>query len=192
MNIKNAVGLAAAALIASMGVASAQTLGTPGDGEMSYTPPAPHSAIGAPATAPGGGELSYTVIPQIQLGASSVSTDGAPLTISGVDFVSHDSASGAGANGGLVTLSFENTADVPATDVTFDLSSAGQNLGDYDVRGTFAPGVEIQHESFGTPSVIAPEQLSVAEIRYADGSTWQNENQPNPTERRQASAPSSS
>lgn len=171
----------AAGLVA--GPATAQTLGTPGDGEMPYTAPVHANQVATPPV-PADGQILYPapVIPA--LASSVVLTHGAPLQILGADFVNNESGDGTIGYGGSVTISFVNTADVAASDVIFDLESGNQFLGNYDLHGLFSPGVKIEHKTFGTPAAYGPEQLNVAEIDFSNGSVWRNQQQL--LERRQA------
>lgn len=177
MNIQHVVGFAAAAVIAATNVAGAQTIGTPADGEMSYNPPPAHASQSYQSTTPGDGELSYG--PAISIPAAPptvVATNGAPLDILDVSSVNHGDGNGLlGNSGGAVTISFENTAAVAATDVIFALDAAGQAPQTADLRGSFAPGVKIEHQVVGTPVAYGPAQLSVAEIQYSNGSIWRNQ-----------------
>jgi len=79
---------------------------------------------------------------------------------------------------GFVTVSYDNTAKVPATEIVFELDADGAYAGHFDDVGTFAPGVKIKH-SYLTTSEAADQQLEVASVKFADGSVWVNENNAN-------------
>ena len=116
-----------------------------------------------------------------------VATNGAPLDVLDVASVRHGDGNGfLGDSGGTVTISFENTATVPATDVVFAVDAPGQAIQTANLRGNFAPGVKIEDQIIPTAVALAPAQLSVQEIRYSNGYTWHS-NQSLP-ELRQAAA----
>ena len=75
---------------------------------------------------------------------------------------------------GAVSLSYVNHRDVPATEVNFTLSSHGQNLGTYTDYGTFSKGVAIDRY-FTTDEAAADQQIDIASVKFADGTTWTND-----------------
>ena len=75
---------------------------------------------------------------------------------------------------GEVRFSFVNNRNVPATEVDFTLSSAGQDLGTYYDYGTFSKGVNIDH-FFVTDETAHNQQIKIASVKFADGTTWTNE-----------------
>ncbi len=75
---------------------------------------------------------------------------------------------------GEVRFSFMNNRNVPATEVDFTLSSAGQDLGTYYDYGTFPKGVTIDN-FFVTDETAHNQQIKIASVKFADGSTWTNE-----------------
>ena len=80
---------------------------------------------------------------------------------------------------GFVSVTYHNTAAVAATDVVFELVDNGLPVGRISDVGTFAPGVTIKHV-FNNFSPA--EQITVAEVKFADGSVWSSA----PTALRQA------
>jgi glucose/arabinose dehydrogenase len=78
---------------------------------------------------------------------------------------------------GIVTVAFRNAAGVAATSVTFQTSDDGATLATFTDAGTFAPGVTVKH-SFLTLDDDAEQRLSVAEVRFADGTVWDNTDLP--------------
>ncbi len=101
----------------------------------------------------------------------------APVTISSVAVderalpaMNLDSAQTYFVNG--VTLKFVNNGTVTATAVTFVFKEGGYSHSIVD-RGTFSPGVLIKHElSVSGLSAFANPEADVAEIDFADGSSW--------------------
>jgi hypothetical protein len=85
---------------------------------------------------------------------------------------------------GEVDFQFVNNRYVAATQVDFALSSGGQQLGVYHAYGTFSPGVKID-KVFRTDEVAPHQQISVASVKFADGTTWTNDTVA-PQARRQA------
>jgi hypothetical protein len=74
---------------------------------------------------------------------------------------------------GTATVSFTNTASVPATDVVFAVTANGNPVDFFDATGKFSPGVKVT-QNFAT-SVTAPdENVVVQSVTYADGSVWTN------------------
>jgi hypothetical protein len=71
------------------------------------------------------------------------------------------------------TISFTNQYGSPATDVVFAVYSQGVELNQYDDRGTFAPGVAINH-MFPESRALGDQSAAVVEATFADGTTWQN------------------
>lgn len=86
---------------------------------------------------------------------------------------------------GHVRVSFRNDGDVTATAVVFDVRDDHTGAERINDVGTFARGATITHE-FHYLNVHAGEELQVAEVRYADGSVWTNDDTPGPLVRRQA------
>lgn len=85
---------------------------------------------------------------------------------------------------GSLTVSFRNNGTVAATDVIFQLDDNGAPAGQISDVGSFAPGVTIVHHLNVVPG-DANEHVSVAEVKFADGSVWINQA---PRALRQASA----
>jgi hypothetical protein len=70
---------------------------------------------------------------------------------------------------------FKNTARVAATSVTFDVGLHGNGTTAVD-RGTFAPGVTIEHV-LTSPQLAFfqgsdPHHCVVTHVRFADGTWW--------------------
>jgi hypothetical protein len=70
-------------------------------------------------------------------------------------------------------ISFTNQYGSPATDVVFAIYSQGVELTQYDDRGSFAPGVVINH-TFSESQALADQSATVVKATFADGTTWQN------------------
>jgi hypothetical protein len=85
--------------------------------------------------------------------------------------VSHIESTNApeGTGPGFLSLSFENTTKVTATEITFEVSSTTNFRRIRDI-GMFAPGVSIMHSFLGFSS--PGQMVRVAEVRFADGSVW--------------------
>jgi len=81
-------------------------------------------------------------------------------------------ASGYNTNG-IADVTFVNTTGVPVTEVDFTLSSNGEALTTLRDIGTFAPNVTINH-TFANDETARDQQLSVAQVKFADGSVWVN------------------
>lgn len=72
---------------------------------------------------------------------------------------------------GDVRISYRNTADVAANEVTFRIGDAAGRTADVEDRGTFAPGVTIDHD-FRILKLGDDAQASVVHVELADGSAW--------------------
>jgi hypothetical protein len=75
---------------------------------------------------------------------------------------------------GIAQVSFVNTSNVPATEVDFTLSSNGEPLATLRDVGTFAPNVTIEH-TFANDRTARDQQLSIAQVKFADGTVWVND-----------------
>jgi hypothetical protein len=75
---------------------------------------------------------------------------------------------------GSASVSFINTSNVPATEVDFTLSSNGEALTTLRDVGNFAPNVRVNH-TFANDQVARDQQLSIAEVKFADGTVWHND-----------------
>jgi len=73
----------------------------------------------------------------------------------------------------LLRLSFLNTDDTAATQVTFDVAHDGTHTKVID-RGRFSRGVAIDHlfEDVTGPSGSGRAECSVAAVTFADGRRW--------------------
>ena len=75
-------------------------------------------------------------------------------------------------DGGFVRVAFTNERSVPATDVVFAVVNRhGATLETIHDRGTFSPGVEVDH-TLSTLVSARGVHLAVARVRFADGSSW--------------------
>ena len=93
-------------------------------------------------------------------------------------------------NPGLLSVAFQNTSDVPVTDVVFELDANGKYLDRYEDVGSFAKGVTIAH-SFNNWETALNQRVAVAEVKFADGSVWINDAVPATRALRQAGADTS-
>jgi hypothetical protein len=75
---------------------------------------------------------------------------------------------------GSAMVTFVNHGSVPATQVDFTLSSNGEALTTLTDTGTFSPGVAISH-TFATDRTERDLQLSIADVKFADGTEWVND-----------------
>jgi hypothetical protein len=105
--------------------------------------------------------------PTIALAANSVPID--PIAISNVNVQPDGESDGVGP--GFVSLQFQNTNTVAATEVVFELDVNGAKVSRFNDIGSFAPGVTIKHAFLNT-SADGNAQLSVVKVKFADGSVW--------------------
>ena len=85
--------------------------------------------------------------------------------------------------GQRAVVSFVNTAQVAAVQVSFQLSSSDEAkvVQRFTDRGTFSPNVPIKQHKFNTSLLSDPVDhpvCSVLEAKFADGSTWLASPQP--------------
>jgi hypothetical protein len=78
---------------------------------------------------------------------------------------------GFGPAGSNVTIAFLNTANVPATSVTFVVQSGSQTQILVD-KGTFSPGTRIVHTFDESPFFADTTSVRVQGVTFADGNTW--------------------
>ncbi|MDB5094246.1 MAG: hypothetical protein JWO85_2347 [Candidatus Eremiobacteraeota bacterium] len=74
----------------------------------------------------------------------------------------------------VLQLTFVNTADAAATQVTFDVTHGGAHTLVTD-RGSFSTGIPIEHafeDDFGNGYDGARDTCSVVAIAFADGRRW--------------------
>jgi hypothetical protein len=74
----------------------------------------------------------------------------------------------------ILQLTFTNTADAVATNVTFDVKHGGADTVVMD-HGRFSTGVPIEHtfdDDFGNGYTRAGDSCSVVAITFADGRRW--------------------
>jgi hypothetical protein len=86
---------------------------------------------------------------------------------------------------GMVNLSFVNRGAVAATEVRFVVENGHEVDAVIDDVGRFSPGVEINHR-FQEWSVSDGASVRVGAVRYADGSSWGENDLPALRERRQS------
>jgi len=72
---------------------------------------------------------------------------------------------------GFVNIEFQNTSSVKATEVDFEVAVDGAKVGRFKDVGSFAPGVTVRH-GFLNGSTARDAQVSVARVKFADGSKW--------------------
>jgi len=105
--------------------------------------------------------------PAIALAGTSISSD--PITINLVNVQPSGESDSVGT--GFAYVEFQNTSNIVATQVVFELDVDGARVGRYNDIGTFSPGVTIKHGFLNT-SGNANAQLSIARVKLADGSVW--------------------
>ncbi|HTJ24970.1 MAG TPA: hypothetical protein VMA36_02295 [Candidatus Limnocylindria bacterium] len=71
-----------------------------------------------------------------------------------------------------VTISFVNTANVPAKSVEFAVR-AGKHTCLIVDKGTFSPGTRITHTFLQSPELENASSVSIRKVTFADGSSWQ-------------------
>jgi hypothetical protein len=89
--------------------------------------------------------------------------------VSNVNVQPNDETDGAGP--GFVSIDFQNTSTMNATEVVFELDVDGARVGRFKDFGSFAPGVTVRH-SFLNSSSSSDAQLNVVKVKFADGSEW--------------------
>jgi hypothetical protein len=137
------------------------------------------ASIAALALLAGGPALAAADPTSVPVAVNSAAA--APITITSTELQLPSvtqSMSGFGFNEfyapGSLTVSFRNNGTVAATDVIFQLDANGAPAGRISDVGSFAPGVTIVHHLNVDPS-DANEHVSVAEVKFADGSVWINQ-----------------
>jgi len=108
--------------------------------------------------------------PAVALASAGTSSD--PIAISDVQVQPADGGHGNGA--GFVSVAFDNASSQTATEVVFELDVDGAYAENFNDVGNFTPGTTIKH-AFQTDSSASDQQLKVAEVKFADGSTWVND-----------------
>lgn len=76
-------------------------------------------------------------------------------------------------NPGLVTVSFTNENDSPATDIIFALEANGRIIDRFEDVGSYAKGESVRH-SFQDIQDNNNQQVAVEKVTFADGSVWNN------------------
>ncbi|MGB8266376.1 MAG: hypothetical protein WCE44_08655 [Candidatus Velthaea sp.] len=74
---------------------------------------------------------------------------------------------------GFINVVFQNTSNVVATKVVFELDANGAVIDRFSDAGQFSPGVAIHHV-YNNFSDTSSGQLTVAEVKFADGTVWEN------------------
>jgi hypothetical protein len=105
--------------------------------------------------------------PTMALAASSFPVD--PIAISNVNLQPDGESDGFGP--GFVSLEFQNTNNVAATEVVFELDVNGAKVNRFNDIGSFAPGVTVRHAFLNT-SADSNAQVSIVKVKFADGSVW--------------------
>ena len=105
--------------------------------------------------------------PTMALAATSFPID--PIAISNVNLQPDGESDGSGP--GFVSLQFQNTNNVAATEVVFELDVNGAKVNRFNDVGLFAPGVTVKHAFLNT-SADGNAQVSVVKVKFADGSVW--------------------
>jgi hypothetical protein len=105
--------------------------------------------------------------PTLALAANASPID--PIAISNVNVQPDGEADGVGP--GFVSLQFQNTNNVSATEVVFELDVNGAKVSRFNDIGSFAPGGTIKHAFLNT-SADGNAQLNVVKVKFADGSVW--------------------
>jgi hypothetical protein len=111
--------------------------------------------------------------PAIALADNSLPSD--PIAISNVNLQTNDGSDGFGT--GFVSVDFQNTSHVDATEVAFELDVNGARVSRFNDIGSFEPGVTVKHAFLNTSS-NANAQLNIVKVKFADGSVWVPANMP--------------
>jgi hypothetical protein len=117
-----------------------------------------------------GAALILAGAPVVALASAGTSSD--PIAISDVQVQPADGGHGNGA--GFVSVAFDNASSQTATEVVFELDVDGAYAENFNDVGNFKPGTTIKH-AFQTDSSASDQQLMVAEVKFAVGSTWVND-----------------
>jgi hypothetical protein len=120
--------------------------------------------------------LATPVSAQTQISFSS-----APISVQGFSAASQSVPVGREwVNGALfgspdsnVTIAFVNTANVPATSVTFVVQSGNQTRTIVD-KGTFSAGTRIVHTFDENRDFADTTSVRVQSVTFADGNTWES------------------
>jgi hypothetical protein len=106
--------------------------------------------------------------PGVALAATNLSSDPIAIHYTNIQ-ASGESSDNVGA--GFVYVEFQNTSNINATQVVFELDVNGVSVGRFNDVGTFAPGVTIKH-GFRNTSANPKAQVNVVKVKLADGSAW--------------------
>jgi hypothetical protein len=121
------------------------------------------SGLGAPAGAET--QTLYTDNPVTLRGVTVnpvLMPRGGPSTYTGFDFIPTSSD---------VTISFVNTANVPAKIIEFAVRSGNRTALIVD-KGTFAPGTSVVHTFTESTEFDNKSSVHIQAVTFADGSTW--------------------
>jgi hypothetical protein len=106
--------------------------------------------------------------PTVALADNSLASDPIVIRSSSVQF--NDEVEGGGP--GFVSVDFENTRTLVATEVVFALDANGAEVNRFDDKGMFAPGVPIRH-AFLNSAFEQDVRLRIVRVKFADGSRWE-------------------
>lgn len=96
----------------------------------------------------------------------------APIQVNNVQFTAENTADGS-FGPTAAEIAYTNASSEPATEVVFAVTSDGNVVDMYNDTGTFSPGVQIDH-TFPALEAADADQVSVAQVTFADGSVWLN------------------
>jgi ABC-type transport system involved in cytochrome bd biosynthesis fused ATPase/permease subunit len=104
-----------------------------------------------------------------------------PVTVEGFSADSDFVPSAAQLFGGMnvanelsdVTISFVNTANVPAKRIEFAVTSGKHTCVIVD-KGTFSPGARITHTFLQSSELVGASSVTIRKVTFADGSTWES------------------
>jgi hypothetical protein len=106
--------------------------------------------------------------PGVALAATNLSSN--PIAVNSVN-VQPTGESSDNVGTGFVYVEFQNTSNINATQVVFELDVNGARVGRFNDIGKFAPGVTIKHGFLNT-SADPNAQVNVVKVKLADGSSW--------------------
>jgi hypothetical protein len=114
--------------------------------------------------------LALTILaggPGMALAATTLSSDPIAINYTNVQPTGESDSVGPG----FVYVEFQNTSNVNATQVVFELDVNGARVNRFNDIGKFAPGVTIKHGFLNT-SADPNAQVNVVKVKLADGSAW--------------------
>lgn len=123
---------------------------------------AAHLAIGI------GAAVLLAATPQLALADAPTAT---PVDVQAIS-VTPDSLTSEGSEFGVVRVIFVDASSVAAREVVFQvIGPSGAVRQQIEDKGDFEPGATISH-TFEVPGAQAGDEVQVAAVKYADGSTW--------------------